>query len=181
MGHPFSIGFWYVERYTMLLSVHPSILIHFEIRVLSMSSHLILGMAAVAALSYVGHQRSMYLSCQSTPDRPLSDIILHTCKFRGLSLPSLPSRTKSVTDLIQDVARCTCLYHLSEGQLWRPAVVSSMPSFLSSEAEGVSSRSLVPQIQQIIKWSVQWNRCRSEVFSAHVSQLWSIAEWMQVL
>ena len=61
-----------------------------------------------------------------------------------------------VTDLIQDVARCACSYHLSR-RLRRTAVISIGLSFCGTEAGGVSSQSLVPQIQWIIARSLQWS------------------------
>ena len=64
-----------------------------------------------------------------------------------------------VIDLIQAVACCTLPYHLS-CWLGRTDVISSMPSFCSSEAEGVSSTSLMPQIQLIMARSLQWNHSR---------------------
>ena len=48
-----------------------------------------------------------------------------------------------------------------------------------SEAEGVSSLSLLPQIQRIMAWSLQWSCRSSGSFGPHVSLLWSIAEWTQ--
>ena len=47
------------------------------------------------------------------------------------------------------MARCTRPCHLSRWQR-RIDVISSVPSFYSSEAEGASSLPLLPQIQQII-------------------------------
>ena len=48
----------------------------------------------------------------------------------GLALSSRLRRTPAlhVSDLMQDVARFTCSYHLSRW-LWRTAVISAMPSF----------------------------------------------------
>ena len=98
-----------------------------------------------------------------------------TSVFLGLPHPIVLGISKSVTDLIEEVAPCTCPYHLS-CRLRRTAVMSTMPSFWSSEAEGVSSQSLVSQIQRIMVVSL-W--CRSEVFEPDVSQPWSIAKWTQ--
>ena len=53
-----------------------------------------------------------------------------------------------VIDLIKDLAHWTWPYHLS-CQQQRADIISLMPSFCSSEAEGVSSLSPMPQIQQI--------------------------------
>ena len=64
-----------------------------------------------------------------------------------------------VIDLIQAVACCTLPYHLS-CWLGRTDVISSMPSFCSSEAEGVSSTSLMPQIQLIMARSLQRSHSR---------------------
>ena len=47
-----------------------------------------------------------------------------------------------------------CPYHLSCPPLQRTAVSSLMPSFLSDEAEGVLSWTLVPQIQRIMERSL---------------------------
>ena len=69
--------------------------------------------------------------------------------FLGLPFPLGPGSRRSETDLILDVARCTCRYHLS-CPLWRTAVISLMPSFWSSGTDDVSTQSLVPQIQRIM-------------------------------
>ena len=84
-----------------------------------------------------------------------------------------------VIDLKQDVACCTWPYHLSH-RLWRTYVLSSMPSWCSSESS-------MPQIQQImvgLQWShhdlLDLSSCISGLFGPHVFLLWSIAEWTQV-
>ena len=56
-------------------------------------------------------------------------------------------------------------------------VMSSMPIFCSSESEGVSSLSLMPQIQQIMAWSLRQSRHSSGSFGPHIS--WSIAKQTQ--
>ena len=70
--------------------------------------------------------------------------------------------------------RCTWPYHLSRRQQ-RTNVMSSMSSFCSSEAEGVSSRSLMPKIQWIMARSLRKSCCSSGTFGPHVSLSWSIA------
>ena len=74
--------------------------------------------------------------------------------LRGLPFFLVPGSWKFVICLIQDVAHCTWPYHLSHWQ-WRTDVMSSMPSFSSSEAKGASSLSLMPLIQRIIAWSLR--------------------------
>ena len=86
--------------------------------------------------------------------------------FLGLLRPIVFRIAWSVTDLTQDRVRCTCPYHLSY-RLRRTAVISAMPSFWSSEAEGVSSQSLVTQIQLIMNGSLRQSRCKSGVFGPH--------------
>ena len=105
------------------------------------------------------------------------DISPDTCRpcLSRSSFPSRPGSGKSVTDLIQGVARCTCPYHLSR-PLRCTAVISLMPNFLSSEAEGVSSWTLVPQIQRIMAWLLRQIHFKSKMFGHHFSLPWRIAE-----
>ena len=87
------------------------------------------------------------LFCGSMLDRPhlLTSSFTHSDHvFLGLHRPLVSAIAMFETNLIQDVTRCSCPYHLSR-RLRRTGVTSSMPSFWSSEAEGDSSRSLVPQ------------------------------------
>ena len=81
-------------------------------------------------------------------------------------------------DLIQDVARCTWPYHLSRRQR-RTDVMSWMPSFCSSEADCISSLSLMPHIQRFMARSLRQSRCSSGLFCPHVSLPWSIGERTQ--
>ena len=79
-------------------------------------------------------------------------ISFHTfrqCLSGPCMLSSVPGIGKFVINLIQGVARCTWPYHLSHWQ-WRVDAISSMPSFCSSEAVGVSSLFSMPQIQRIM-------------------------------
>ena len=69
---------------------------------------------------------------------------------------------RSARDLIQDVALYACPYHLRP--LRRTAVIPVMPSFWSSETEDVSTRSLVPQIHQIMARSLQRSLFMSKMF-----------------
>ena len=80
----------------------------------------------------------------------------------GLRCFLVPGIRNFVIDLIQDVTHCTRPgpYHLSRRLLWTD-VISSLPSLYSDEAEGASSLSLVPQIKQIIAWSLQWSHYTS--------------------
>ena len=73
-----------------------------------------------------------------------------------------------------------CPYHLNR-PLRRTVAISLMPSSLSSEAEGVSSWTFVPQIQWIMPWSLRQSRLRSKVFGTYVSLPWSIGEWAQAM
>ena len=59
--------------------------------------------------------------------------------------------------------------------------MSLMPSFCSCEAEGVSSLSLMPQIQRIMARSLWLSRHSSDSFGPNVSLPWSIAERTQAL
>ena len=123
------------------------------------------------------------ISILSTPVRPQSLISVFTHSdhvFLGLPFPLGPGSGRSVTDLMRDMARCTCPYHLSR-PLQRTAVISLMPSFWSSETEDVSTRSLVPQIQRIMARPLRQSCFRSKMFQPHVSLPWSIAEQTQVV
>ena len=78
----------------------------------------------------------------------------------------------------QDVAHWTWPYHLSR---WRQRndAMSSMPSFCSGEAEGVSSLFLMPQMQQIMVQSLRQSCYSSGLFGLHFLLPWSTAEWTQ--
>ena len=85
----------------------------------------------LAAQGYVKHRVSMHL-CQATLIGNLSSRIQTMSSWAFLCL---------VCDRFdKDMARCTWPYHLSRRQL-RIDVISSIPSFCSSEADGVSSLS----------------------------------------
>ena len=82
---------------------------------------------------------------------------------------------KFVIDLIQEMAHCTWPYHLSRRQQRRD-VMCLVSSFCISEVEGVSSLSLMPQIQQIMAWWLQQSCCSSgasmvPTFCYHGTQL----------
>ena len=82
---------------------------------------------------------------------------------------------KFVIDLIQEIAHCTWPYHLSRRQQRRD-VMCLVSSFCISEVEGVSSLSLMPQIQQIMAWWLQQSCCSSgasmvPTFCYHGTQL----------
>ena len=98
--------------------------------------------------------------------------------FQGLPSFLVPTSGKCVTELINVVARCTRPYHLRRRQR-RTDVMSSMLSFCSSEAEGISSLSLMPQIQRIMARSLWRSRRNSWSFGPYVSLPWSIAERTQ--
>ena len=121
------------------------------------------------------------LSCGSVSARPnsLISVLTHSDQvFLGLPFPVQPVSIKFVTDLIWDLAHCTCPHHLSR-PLRRTAIIPIMPSFLSSEDDGVSSWTLVPQIQQIMAQSLRQSRFRSKVFGLHVLLPRSIADQTQ--
>ena len=74
--------------------------------------------------------------------------------LRGLPFFLVPGIRKFVIDSKQDVACCTWPYHLSRWQQWTN-VMSLMPSFSSSEAEGALSLSLVSHTQRITARSLR--------------------------
>ena len=100
--------------------------------------------------------------------------------FLGLPCFSVQCRIRKFEiDFIRDVASCTWPYHLRRRQQRTP-VISSVPSFCSSEAEGVSSRPLMPQNQWIMARSLQRNHCSSlGLFGPQISLPWSLAERTQ--
>ena len=95
--------------------------------------------------------------------------------LRGLSFFLLPGSGNFVKYLIDGMDRFTWPYHLSHRQQ-RTNVMSSMPSFSSSEAEGVLSLYLMPQIQWVMTRSLHWRHRSLGSFGPHVSLPWSIAE-----
>ena len=123
------------------------------------------------------------LSCGSMPARPhsLTSVFTHSDHvFLGLPCFLVPGIGKFVIELIQDVASCTWPYHLSR-RLRRTDVKSSMPSFFSNAAQGVSSQSMMPQIQQILAQSLWRSHCISGLFGPPVSLTWNISEQTQAL
>ena len=129
----------------------PSIHIHIYIKVLSVSHSL--GLAP----GYVEQQLSMHF-CLAINASQATIIFTIRPKFRRI--------VKFVMGgLIQ--AYCTWPYHLSR-RLPRTAFISSVPILCSSEVQGVSSFSLVPQIQWIMTRLLRW-RCSSPgLFGPHV-------------
>ena len=87
---------------------------------------------------------------------------------------------KCVMELMHEVARCTCPYHLRR-RVRRTAVISSRSSFWRSTAEEISSSSFAPQIHLIMARSFLRSRCRSEAFGAQVSLPWSIVDRTQAV
>ena len=105
-----------------------------------------------------------------------TDIILHifTTFFLHFPRPLVPGVAKSVTKM----DKRHVMQYIPRPSVRRIGVISSVPSFWSSEVEGAPSRSWVPQIME---WSLWWSCCRSGACCLHVSLLWSIAEWTQAL
>ena len=111
-----------------------------------------------------------------------TDISLDTLR-PCLSRSSLHSgaRKRYVCDRFdKDMTRCAWPYHRSH-PLQSTAEIPLMPSFWSSDTEGVSSWSLLPQIQWIMAQSLRCNSSRSELFSPHIFLSWSILEWTQAM
>ena len=93
------------------------------------------------------------------PNRPHFYITLHTFRSR-LSRPSPPSCAENHQDcdrFVKNMARCTSPDHLNHW-LWKTALISSMTSFGSSEAQGASFWCWVSQMQWIMKWLLRWSR-----------------------
>ena len=107
----------------------------------------------LAAPGNVLHWLSMHL-CLVRQSQPCHTYWHQSSRIRPcLSMPSLLSNAwKFVINLLQDVARCTWPYHLSYRQQMTD-VISSMPNFCSRDAEGVSSLSLMPQMQRLMAWA----------------------------
>ena len=108
----------------------------------------------------------------------LTSFITHSNHvFRTSSLFSAGNR-KSCDIFIQDVAHCTCPYHLSRW-LRRTAAISSMINFGVVELWFLFLP-LMPQIQAgIIARSLQRSRCRLVAFDPCVSRTWSMKERTQ--
>ena len=142
-------------------------------------TYLRLTAAANAKMRWDISPHQAYDPCsESTPARPhpLTSVFTHSDHvFRGIPFFLVPGIRKFVIDLIQNMARCTWPFHLSRRQRGAD-VISLMPSFCSSEPEGISSLSLMPQIQQIMAQ----RRCSLGLFGPHVLLPWSIAEQTQV-
>ena len=99
--------------------------------------------------------------------------------LQGLPSFVLSGSGKFVIDLIQDVARCTWSYHHLGRRKGRTDVVSSMSTFRSREADGVSSLSLMPEIQRIMARSLRRIRRISDSFGPLVSLPRSLVERTQ--
>ena len=78
--------------------------------------------------------------------------------FLGLPQFLVPVTPNRVMELMHEVARCTCPYHLRH---WvrRTAVISSISSFWWSTAEEISSSSFAPQNHLIMARSFLRSRC----------------------
>ena len=100
--------------------------------------------------------------------------------FLGLPWFLVPGSPNRVMELMHEVARCTCPYHL-RCRVRRTAVISSRSSFRWSTAEEISSSSFVPQIHLIMARSFLRSRCRSEAFGGQVSLPWSIVDRTQAV
>jgi len=100
--------------------------------------------------------------------------------FLGLPWSLVPGSPKRVMELMHEVARCTCPYHLRRW-VQRTAVISSRSSFWRSTAEEISSSSFAPHIHLIMARSFLRSRCRSEAFGAQVSLPWSIVDRTQAV
>ena len=100
--------------------------------------------------------------------------------FLGLPRSLVPGSRKRVMELMHEVARCTCPYHLRR-RVRRTAVISSTSSFWWSTAKEISSSSFASQIHLIMARSFLRSRCRSEAFGAQVSLPWSIVDWTQAV
>ena len=134
-------------------SIHPY---PFKIKVLPVPHSM--GLAARGCRTPALHAS---LSSESKPGRPHLSIAVFTHSehvFWGLPLFLVPG--KFGIDLTQDVTRCTWPYHLSRRQR-RTDMMPSLSNFCSCEAEGVSSLSLMPQIQQIMAPRSLRRNCRS--------------------
>ena len=123
---------------------HSSIQIHFQIKMLSMSHSM--GLAATG---------SPCISVQwvNASWATLTDIGLHT--FR----PRFPKPS-----LLSSAGKWKVCDRFDTGlspRKRRTNVISSMPSVCSREPEGISSLSLIPQIQRIMAQSLRRCRCSS--------------------
>ena len=75
--------------------------------------------------------------------------------FLGLPWSLVPGSPNHVMELMHEVARCTCPYHLRR-RVRRTAVISSRSSFWWSTAEEIWSSSFAPQIHLIMARSCYW-------------------------
>ena len=122
----------------------------------------------LAAPGYVEHRLSMYLSLvgQCQLGHTFWHQSSHIQTMSSIDLPFFTGRYPLYMAILSDC------------QEQRIDVISSMPSVCSSEAWS-SSLPLMPQIEWIMAWSLQWTHCSSKLFGFQVSPPWSIAEQMQ--
>ena len=121
------------------------------------------------------------LSSESMPARPhlLISVFTHSDHvFPGLPFFLVPGIGKFVIDLIQDMTRFTWSCHLSRRQR-RTDVISSMPNFCSSEAEGGSSLVSDATDPTDHRTVIAAEPLQFGWFGPQVSLPWSIAEWTQ--
>ena len=148
-----------------VMRIHPSTYIHVPFN----------GVSSIMLCPTLALQAS--LSSGSTLARPhLSTYgVTHSDNvLRGLPFFLLPGSGNFVKYLIDGMDRFTLPYHLSHRQQ-RTNVMSLMPSFSSSEAEGVLSLSLMPQIQWVMTRPLHWRHRSLGSFGPHVSLPWSWA------
>ena len=125
------------------------------------------------ALLFCGSVSPMSQVCRSSLTQSDHD-------FLGLPLPLAPGMAIFVIELMQEVARSTCPYHLRRLAL-SDAVTSGIPNFSYSVLVSTTSSGLTPQIQLAIALSFLRRRCRSEAEGAHASLPCSMAERTQAL
>ena len=127
---------------------HSSIQIHSQIKMLSVSHSM-----GLAATGYVEHGLSIHLCTVGQCQLGHTDISLPTFRpcFPKHSLLSSAGKWKVCDRFDTGLSR----------RKRRTNVISSMPSFFSHEPEGVSSLSLMPQIQRIMAQSLRRCRCSS--------------------
>jgi len=89
--------------------------------------------------------------------------------FLGLPWSLVPGSPKCVMELMHEVARCMCPYHLRR-RVRRTAVISSKSSFWRSTAEETSPSSFAPQIHLIMARSFLRSRCRGVNLTVAVQQ-----------
>ena len=110
----------------------------------------------------------------------IAHIYIQIRTFLSLHRPLEPGMAILMIELVHELARTTCPYHLRHLVL-EAAVTSCFPNFAYRVSIETSSWGFRPQIQRIINLSFRRSCCKSWADGAQVSLPYNRAEWTRAL